>query len=116
MAGPHGLDLDLRHHRLFCACDAKRLVTCDADSHEVLSQLDLSGAPDVIFFNAAREHLYVAIGNPGVIDVFDTTAMKRIQVVPTEGGAHTIGFDTDRNKVYAFLPQTQRVAVYVDQS
>jgi DNA-binding beta-propeller fold protein YncE len=116
VAGPHGLDLDLRHRRLFSACDAKRLVTCDADSHEVLSQLDLSGTPDVIFFNAARERLYVAIGNPGVIDVFDTTAMKRIQVVTTESGAHTIGFAADRNKVYAFLPQTHRAAVYVDGS
>jgi hypothetical protein len=30
-------------------------------------------------------------------------------------GAHTLGFDADRNKVYAFLPKTHRAAVYVDQ-
>ncbi len=36
--------------------------------------------------------------------------------VPTEKGAHTIAFDPDRNKVYAFLPQTHRAAVYGDQA
>lgn len=115
-AGPHGLDLDETHLRLFCACDAQRLITLDLASGAMLSESDLSGVPDVIFFNAALRHLYVAIGDPGVIDVFDTTAMKRIQVVPTGSGAHTIGFAADHNKVYAFLPQTHRAAAYIDQS
>jgi hypothetical protein len=113
-AGPHGLDLDAARRRLFCACDAQQLVTLDADSSAVLRELDLSGAPDVIFYNAAWAHLYVAIGNPGVIDVFDMAATKRLQVMPTENGAHTIGFDADRNEVHAFLPWTHRAAVYVD--
>jgi DNA-binding beta-propeller fold protein YncE len=113
--GPHGLDLDTKHRRLFCACDAKQLITLDTHSGAVLSQFDLSGAPDVIFFNAALNHLYVAVGDPGVIDIFDTQAMRQIETVPTEPGAHTIAFDPARNKVYAFLPQTHRAAVYVDQ-
>lgn len=29
--------------------------------------------------------------------------------------AHTLAFDAERNKVYAFLPQTHRAAVYVDK-
>ena len=41
--------------------------------------------------------------------------MRRIKTVTTEQGAHTIAFDAERNKVYAFLPQTHRAAVYVDQ-
>ena len=113
-AGPHGLDLDTEQRRLFCACDAKQLLTLDAASGAVLHASDLSGAPDVIFFNAVRRHLYVAIGDPGVIDVFDTVTMQRVEVMATEKGAHTIGFDPDRHKVYAFLPQTHRAAVYVD--
>src|SRR5207244_4402287 len=70
----------------------------------------------VVFRNAALEHLYVAIGDPGVIDVFDTETMRRLESVPTERGAHTIGFDAARNTVYAFLTDTHRVAVYLDQS
>ena len=114
VAGPHGLDLDAEQRRLFCACDAKQLITLDAASGAVLNASDLTGAPDVIFFNAALRHLYVAIGDPGVIDVFDTESLQRMQVLATEKGAHTIGFDASRNKVYAFLPQTHRAAVYVD--
>jgi DNA-binding beta-propeller fold protein YncE len=113
-AGPHGLDLDHEHQRLFCACDAAKLLTVDTQTGLVLSEHDLSGAPDVIFFNAALRHLYVAVGDPGVIDVFDTMSMQRLESVPTEKGAHTIAFDPDRNKVYAFLPQMQSAAVYSD--
>jgi hypothetical protein len=113
--GPHGLDFDPERRRLFCACDAKQLVILEADSGTVLKQLDLSGSPDVIFFNRVLRHLYVAIGNPGVVDVFDTDVMERLETVRTERGAHTLGFDADRNKVYAFLPKTHRAAVFVDR-
>jgi len=114
VAGPHGLDLDMERRRLFCACDSKKLVTLAADTGHMLDEQDISGMPDVIFFNAALKHLYVAIGDPGVIDVFDTKEMKRVEIVTTEKGAHTIAFDAVRNKVYAFLPQTHRASVYVD--
>jgi DNA-binding beta-propeller fold protein YncE len=113
--GPHGLDLDEEDHRLFCACDGAQLVTLDASNGNVMSQLPLSGVPDVIFYNASLKHLYVAIGNPGVIDVFDTSAMGYMETVSTENGVHTIGFDAAQNKVYAFLPESHRAAVYFDQ-
>ena len=114
-AGPHGLELDSERRRLFYACDGKKLVSVDVRSGKVLAALDIGGIPDVIFFNPAFKHLYVAIGDPGVIEVIDTEAMKLLETVPTETGAHTIAFDAARNKVYAFLPQTNRAAVYVDK-
>jgi DNA-binding beta-propeller fold protein YncE len=114
-SGAHGLDFDPEHRRLFCACDAKQLVILKAYSGEVLKQVELSGSPDVIFFNRVLRHLYVAIGDPGVVDVFDTDLMERTETVRTERDAHTLGFDAERNKVYAFLPETHRAAVYVDQ-
>jgi hypothetical protein len=113
-AGPHGLDLDVAQGRLFCACDAGKLVCLEAHSGRVLDERQLSGVPDVIFLNAGLAHLYVAIDDPGVIDIFDSSTLQRVETVATERGAHTIAFDSDRNKVYAFLPQTHRAAVYVD--
>ncbi len=115
-AGPHGLDIDVGRRRLFCACDGKKLIRLDVDTGRALNELDISGVPDAIFFNAALKRLYVAVGDPGVIDVFSTEAMGRVEIVPTEKGAHTLAFDAERNKVYAFLPQTHRAAVYVDES
>ncbi|HEX9465826.1 MAG TPA: YncE family protein [Alphaproteobacteria bacterium] len=111
-AGPHGLDLDVGTHRLFCACDAKTLVALDADSGRIMSQQPLSGVPDVVFFNRQRQQLYVAIGDPGVIDVFDTATMERVGGVTTEKGAHTTALAPAGDRVYAFLPATHRVAVY----
>lgn len=113
--GPHGLDFDPATNRLFCACDAGKLFTLDAASGKILNETDLSGTPDVIFFNAALKHLYVAVGDPGVIDVFETDSLKRIETVSTGKGAHTIGFDAIRNKVYAFLPESHCASVYLDE-
>ena len=89
-----------------------QLVVLDARSGKVEGQCALSGVPDVIFFNPARRQLYVAVGDPGVIDVLDTATMKRLGSVPTEKGAHTLAFAPADDRVYAFLPQTHRAAVY----
>ena len=111
-AGPHGLDLDLATHRLFCACDSGQLITLDARSGKVVSQNKLSGTPDVVFFNPQRQQLYVAVGDPGVIDVFDTATMVSLGRVATEKGAHTTALAPAGNRVYAFLPATHRAAIY----
>jgi len=115
-AGPHGLDIDVRRRRLFCACDAGVLVVVDADSGKLVESHAISGVPDVVFFNAALGHLYVAIGEPGVIEVFDTAALVRRETVKTEAGAHTLSFDAQRNIICAFLPATHRAAVYTDHA
>jgi hypothetical protein len=114
-AGPHGLDLDAATHRLFCACDAGSLVVLDAGSGLELARAELVGAPDVIFFNRDLRHLYVAIGDPGLIEVFETDRMRRIETIRTEAGAHTLGFDQARDAVYAFLPGSHRALVFHDR-
>ena len=110
--GPHGLDLDVSTHRLFCACDSGVLVTLDAHSGRIVGQNPLSGAPDVVFFDRVLKRLYVAVGDPGVIDVFDTTTMEQVAQVATEKGAHTFALGPAGNQVYAFLPKGHRAAIY----
>jgi len=110
--GPHGLDLDAAGRRVFCACDAGQLVEVHADTGKVLRTAELSGVPDVVFFNPPRARLYVAVGEPGVIDVFDTETLRRAETIDTEPGAHTTAFDEDRQTLYAFLPPSHRAAVY----
>jgi len=112
--GPHGLDLDTANGRLLCACDEGVLLAIDAASGRVLGNVPLSGTPDVIFLPPQLGRLYVAIGDPGVIDVIDVAAMRRTEVVPTEAGAHTLALDRKRHKVYSFLPKSHRAAVFVD--
>ena len=112
--GPHGLDLDAATGRLLCACDGGVLLAIDAASGLVLGDVPLSGAPDVIFLHPQSRRLYVAIGDPEVIDVINVGTMRREEVVQTEPGAHTLALDRKRSKVYAFLPQSHRAAVFVD--
>lgn len=99
---------------MLCACDAGVLTAIDATSGAVVGKVPLSGTPDVIFLHPQFKRLYVAIGDPGVIDVIDIGAMRRLEVVPTEAGAHTLALDRKRSKVYAFLPHSHRAAVFVD--
>jgi DNA-binding beta-propeller fold protein YncE len=112
--GPHGLDIDSATGRLFCACDDGTLISIEAATGKVLGKAELSGKPDVVFFNPVKKHLYVAVRDPGVIDVFNTDTLKKLESVPTEKGAHTLGFDPLRHKIYAFLPETHRAKVFAD--
>ena len=115
-AGPHGLDLDIVRRRLFCACDAGVLLEVHADGGTILGAETIAGVPDVVFLDAVLGRVYVAIGDPGVIEVFDTTPFRRHETIPTELGAHTLSFDPTRHLVCAFLPESHRAAVYEDQA
>jgi DNA-binding beta-propeller fold protein YncE len=110
--GAHGLDFDPATRRLFCACDSGVLVTLDAGSGKVLNESKLSGVPDVVWFNPKRRQLYVAVGDPGVVDVFDTTSMRSLGRVVTEMGAHTTAFPPSGESLMAFLPASHRAALY----
>ncbi len=110
--GAHGLDFDPEKRRLFCACDSGVLVTLDAGTGKVLNQAKLSGVPDVVWFNPRRRQLYVAVGDPGVVDVFDTTTMKSLGSLATEKGAHTTAFPPAGDTLIAFLPTSHRAALY----
>ena len=112
--GPHGLAIDPKGRRLFCACDGKKLVVLNIESGAVLSEMELSGIPDVTWFNPALDRVYVATADPGVLDVFDVRKMKCLETVQTEKGAKTTALDAIRNKLFVFLPQTHRAAVYID--
>lgn len=111
-AGAHGLDLDTGSQRLFCACDAGVLVTLEARSGAVLDEKPLSGVPDVVWFNRHRRQLYVAVGDPGVIDVFATSPLEKLATIGTERGAHTTALSPGGDWLCAFLPDTHRAAVY----
>jgi DNA-binding beta-propeller fold protein YncE len=111
-AGPHGLDLDLDTRLLFCACDSGMLITLDAHTGKILGQNTLSGAPDVVFFDRVHKRLYVAVGDPGTIDVFDTKTMEKLASVATEKGAHTFALAPAGDQVYAFLPMSHRAAIF----
>jgi DNA-binding beta-propeller fold protein YncE len=112
--GPHGLDINQETHRAFVACDGGSVVSVDLQTGREIASVPIAGEPDAIWYNASRERLYVAIGKPGVVDVIDTRSMALDEEIVTEEGAHTTAFDPVRQKLYAFLPESCRAAVYAD--
>jgi len=114
--GPHGLDLDLdldkTGQRAFVACDAAMVAVIDLTTDRELGRIPISGEPDAIWWNPRAGRLYVAIGQPGVIEVIDGASLSVVEQVATEEGAHTTAFDHQRQRLYVFLPQSCHAAVY----
>jgi DNA-binding beta-propeller fold protein YncE len=110
--GPHGMGIV--GDRIFCATDGQALVVLSRAGGEVIASLDLPGVPDVVMADEGLAHLYVAIGDPGVISVFDTGTLAHLKTVATELGAHTMGINPLQHTVYVFLPTSSRAAVLVD--
>jgi len=81
--GPHGLDHDQRRGLLYCACDAAAVVAVEAPTGRIVAHVPTAGAPDVVFFNARRDRLYVAIGDPGVLQSIGTGAGRVVETIPT---------------------------------
>jgi len=112
--GPHGLWLD--RGRLFCAADGGALVVLDRDSGTVLRSLPLPGVPDVVMHDPDLRRLYVAIGDPGVVCSFDSDQLELIEMVETEAGAHTTGWDPDSRCLYVFCPASGGAAIYEERA
>jgi len=111
-AGPHGLHLDVHGRRAFVASDGGRVSALDLSFGKELAEVLIPGTPDAIWYNAERRLLYVAIGEPGLVDVIDTATMTRSEQVITEPGADTTAFDHTRQQLAVFLPGSCQVALY----
>jgi DNA-binding beta-propeller fold protein YncE len=77
-----------------------------------ISRTQIAGEPDAIWYSSGSNALYVAIGNPGVVDVLDTRTLAVVRQVSTGKGAHTTAFDSKRRRLYVFLPATAQAAVF----
>lgn len=113
-AGPHGLEQDSDGKVLYCACDDGRLVTIDITTGSAQVRGTLTGPPDVVWVNPRLRRLYVAIGEPGVVDVFSTPALELVETFKTVPGAHTLTVDVARNQVHVFLPESHEDLVLQD--
>jgi DNA-binding beta-propeller fold protein YncE len=110
--GPHGLDMDAADTIALVASDEGHLVSLDLVSGQERGRAPLAGAPDAIWYNPKLRQVYVAISEPGVIDVVDVPTMQVVQSMPTEVDAHTTAFDPERQWLYVFLPAACRADVF----
>jgi len=109
-AGPHGLWIDAG--RLYCAADGGALIVLGRDSEAVEASLPLPGVPDVVWHDPSAERLYVAVGDPGSVTVVDTARLELVETIPTEAGAHTLGWDPSHKTLYVFCPESGGAALF----
>lgn len=78
-----------------------RLVLFDTQSGAVRANVETCGDADDVFFDAARERIYVSCGE-GVVDVFDQSQRepKRIAQVKTTPGARTSLFVPELDRLF----------------
>lgn len=113
IAGPHGLWVD--RGRVYCAADGGSLVIIDRDTGDITASLPLPGAPDVVWYDAQGQLLYVAVGDPGTVTAVDPALPSIVETVATEPGAHTLGWDPAGTTLYVFCPRSSGAALYTQQ-
>jgi YVTN family beta-propeller protein len=111
-SGPHGMDMDRDAHHVFIGCEDGHLVVLDSSGGTQLASAQIAGNPDAIWFNPVSGHVYLAIGEPGVVQVVDVREPAVIETVDTGPGAHTLALDVKRERLYVFRPSTCSVLAY----
>ena len=100
--------LDETNHRLFVGCrNPARLLVLDTGTGKTLSDLEISGDTDDLFYDSRRKRLYVSCGE-GIVDVIeqrDADQYRVLQKIQTSPGARTSFFSPELNQFYLAVPQ-----------
>jgi hypothetical protein len=82
-----------------------RLVMLDGGSGGMIASVDIVGDTDDLFFDAARQRIYV-IGGEGFVDVLQQRldAIERVARVATRAGARTGLWVSATNRLYVAVP------------
>lgn len=103
---------DLPGRPRWCVYDEPRSRFLDLSTDQEIARVRIAGEPDATWFSPAADRLYVATGDPGVIDVLDGETLSVVDEVATEQGAHTTALDNQRHRMCVFLPRSCQAAVY----
>lgn len=99
---------DEANQRLFVGCrKPARLVVVDTTSGKPVTDLEISGDTDDLFYDAKRKRLYISCGE-GFVDIVqqgpaDTYA--RSARIPTSPGARTAFFSPELDELFIAVPQ-----------
>ena len=100
--------LDEANCRLFVGCRRPaRLVVLDTATGKTVTDLEISGDTDDVFYDAPRKRLYLSCGE-GFVDVIDqrnADTYTRRERMPTRDGARTSFFSAERDVLYVAVPQ-----------
>lgn len=115
-AANYPMALNESAHRLFVGCrrPAKALVF-DISSGRIVGSFDIAGDTDDLFFDDARQRIYISAGE-GFLDVVQQQAgdhFTRIAHLPTAAGARTSLFVPEQNRLYLAVPRRGATAAEI---
>jgi len=100
--------LDEKHGRRFAGFRTPpRLLSIDTNSGKVIASADIVGDTDDLFYDAARELVYV-IGGGGFVDVLDAkdpAHLQRVAHIETASGARTGLFVPEWSLLFIAVPK-----------
>ena len=98
---PHGLAIDPRTRRLFCAGGNGKLAVMDCTTGAVLKSVDIAPGVDQIAFDPGNQRIYCASGQ-GKLSVLEETAdgAKSLGDVETPKGTHSLAVDPATHSVW----------------
>jgi YVTN family beta-propeller protein len=98
---PSGLAFDAIGHRLFSACDGKKMAVTDAKTGKSLAIAAIGDGPDGADWDAAHK-LAFASCREGILSVVDAGApgYPTIESLPTQRSARTLAYDSATDRVY----------------
>jgi hypothetical protein len=110
--------LDETHHRLFVGFrKPARIVVFDTESGRATANLDSPGDADDIFYDGARQRIYISGGDGfvGIIQQQDADHYKILAKIPTASGARTSLFVSELSRLYLAVPHrgAQRAEIRV---
>ena len=102
------MTLDEANHRLFIGCRRPaRLVVFDTETGKPVSNLEISGDTDDLFYDAQHKRIYTSCGE-GFIDVIGQTDRDHYETlgrIPARAGARTSFFSAEMSRFYLAVPQ-----------
>lgn len=98
---PGGLAIDPDGHRLFPACDGKKMGVVDSNTGKMLATAEIGNGPDAARWSSKFKLAFASCGE-GVLSVVDAGSAnyKTIENLPTQQGARTMAYDPVGDRVF----------------
>jgi DNA-binding beta-propeller fold protein YncE len=102
-AAPHGLAIDITHHRLFSSCQNSRLVVVNTDTGAIVTTLPIGAGTDAAAFDSTRGLIFSSNGIDGTISVIrevNATTFVPAGTIKTQTSARTMSVDSRSGRLY----------------
>lgn len=99
---PHGLAIDVVHHRLFSSCSNKVMKIMNADNGTIVATEPIGEGTDFAVFDPKSERAYSSNRDGTISVILEKSPDKYVSLpaIPTEYGARTMAIDPQSGRIY----------------